>query len=84
VRQGSSAVFGVCLVGGLAAEEDALRGVVCDEEERGAGGGSDERGSDAPIYAAETASAEEVIWTGLETGFERVEGEKGEVNCCAG
>lgn len=55
--------------------EFPLDAFVCDEEEGGAGCGSDDGAADAVVDAAETARGPEA-GAGLETGFERVEGEE--------
>ncbi len=63
--------------------EIAFHPLVRDEEQRGAGGGPHDRGADAIVYSAETPGGAEA-GGGLQAGFERVEGEEGEVYCCAG
>lgn len=64
------------------ARQQVLHALVCAEEEGGARRGPDEGGPDASIHAAEAAGGEEA-GARLEAGLERVEGEKGEIDCRA-
>ena len=63
--------------------EVGFAGLVAHEEESGAGGGTDQRGADAGVDAAEAARGGEA-GGGLEARFERVDGVEGEVDGRAG
>lgn len=67
---------------GLERLEARLRGVVDDEEQRGARRAADEGGADAPVNSLESAGSPEAA-LGLQAGLDGVEGKEESVNGCA-